>query len=82
MLLKLNFELLYRRVLFVENTRTAEFRRELPVIQIKLKCVSVCLLSVCQCVCLSVCMLRLGVQVDGFSQLFLEVVGEVQGSVS
>ena len=31
--------------------------------------------------CLSVCILRLREQLDGFAQLFLEVVGEVQGSV-
>ena len=34
------------------------------------------------CVCLSVCILRLGERLDGFAQLFLEVVGDVQGSVS
>ena len=44
-------------------------------IQISSKCVSVRLYSLC----LHVCMIRLGEQVDGFAQLFLEVVGEVQG---
>ena len=33
-------------------------------------------------VCVVVCMLRLGEQLDRFAQFFLEVVGEVQGSVS
>ena len=47
------------------------------IIQIKPKCV-----SVRPSVCMSVCMLLLGERLDGFEQFFLEVVGEVQGSVS
>ena len=41
-----------------------------------------CLYDVRPSVCLSVCMIRLGEQLPGCAQLFLEVVGEVLESVS
>ena len=41
----------------------------------KSKCVSVSP-SVCLRVCLSICMLRMGEQLDEFAQFFLEVVGK------
>ena len=47
----------------------------------KSKCVSV-RPSACMSVCLFVCMFRLEERLDGSAQLFLEVAGQVQGSVS
>ena len=68
----------YSMYLLFDNS--AIFRRSyhLIIIQIKSK---VCL-YVRLCVCLSVCMVRLGDQLDGFIQSFLEVLREVQGNFS